>query len=135
MDKKGIVFTRPRDTISFFVGIVLTIFGVLPLLVKWKVVPFSLPSFMTSLPVQVLVWIVAVGGLYVVIDGFIEPKSHNLHWFLVAAGAILLAIGLIPILKSFGVIGFDLGIKDPTIYQIIITIEGIFLIIGGLTEH
>ena len=135
MNKQGVVFTRPRDTISFVIGIILALFGILPLLTKWGVIGISLPGFMTNLPIQIAVWIVAVGGAYVAIDGMIEPPAHSLHWILIVVGVILLAFGLIPILHNFGVIGFTLGIESLMIYQIIITVEGILLIIGGLTEH
>ena len=134
MNRKGIVFTRPRDTISFFVGVILAVFGVLPLLDKFGVM--KVPGFLTSLPVQIIVWIAAVGGLYVVIDGFIEPPAHSLHWFLIAAGIVLFVIGLLPLLVSFGVIKFTLiPLTLLWVYQIVITVEGVLLMIGGLTEH
>ncbi|MBR9700674.1 hypothetical protein GOV11_02310 [Candidatus Woesearchaeota archaeon] len=135
MDKQGIVFTRPRDTVSFFVGLVLVVFGALPIVVRMGWLGLGLPSFMMELPVQIAIWIVAVAGLYVVIDGFIEPPAHNLHWFLIGAGLILFVVGLVPILNQFSVIGFTLGIKNTLIYQIIITVEGALLLVGGLTEH
>lgn len=132
-NKKARVFTAPRDTISFFVGVVLAAFGVLPLLSKWGIVKFQIP-FLSNIAVSVLVWIVAVAGLYVLIDGFIEPPAHALHWMLILIGLILAIVGLIPILKSFGVLGFTLPFND-VVYRIIITLEGLLLIIGGLTEH
>ena len=132
-NKKGRVFTAPRDTISFFVGIILAAFGVLPLLFKWSVIKFQIP-LLNNLAVSVLVWIVAIAGLYVVIDGFIEPPAYSLHWILILVGLILAAVGIIPILHNIGVIGFTLPFDDM-IYRIIITIEGVLLVIGGLTEH
>jgi len=137
MNNQGIVFTRPRDTISFFIGLFLAIVGVLPVLITLKVVSWALPSFMTKLPFSIAIWVIAVAGLYVVIDGFIEPPAHNLHWILIIAGLVLFVIGLLPILYNFGVIGFNLGsfLNSLLIYQSIITVEGILLMIGGLTEH
>jgi signal transduction histidine kinase len=137
MNRSGIVFTRPRDTISFFVGFFLFIVGLIPLLLYFKLVDWALPSFLQSLSFQIAIWVIAVAGLYIVIDGFIEPPAHNLHWILIVAGLVLFTVGLLPILHNFGVIGLDLGrfLKELFIYQAIITIEGILLIIGGLTEH
>lgn len=136
MDKRGIVFTRPRDTISFVIGLFLFAFGLVPLLVKFGVVGWKLPSFLTNLPFQVAVWIIAIAGLYVVVDGFIEPPAHNLHWILIVAGIVLFSIGLLPILHNFGVIGMSFGfLNNLIIYQSIITLEGLLLMIGGLTEH
>lgn len=136
MDKKGMVFTRPRDTISFVVGIIVTAFGLIPLLSASGVIGFTIP-FVDTIGVQVLIWLVAIFGAYVVVDGFIEPPAHRLHWILIIAGLILLAFGLIPILYTFGVIGFTIPFVGESLlaYQVLLTIEGIALIIGGLTEH
>jgi hypothetical protein len=136
MNKQGIVFTRPRDTISFFVGLILFIFGLLPLLVSLGILKWGLPKFMTSLPFSIAIWIIAIAGLYVVIDGFIEPPAHNLHWFLIAAGIVLFLIGFLPILHNFGIIGLSFGfLNNLIVYYSVITLEGLLLIVGGLTEH
>jgi hypothetical protein len=136
MNKQGIVFTRPRDTVSFFVGLILFVFGLIPLLVSLGFLKWTLPKFMTNLPFNVAIWIIAVAGLYVVIDGFIEPPAHNLHWFLIAAGIVLFVIGFLPILHNFGVIGLSFGfLNNLIIYYALITLEGLLLIVGGLTEH
>lgn len=132
-NKKARVFTAPRDTLSFFIGVILAAFGILPLLAKWGVIKFQIP-LIGNMAVDILIWVVALGGAYVVIDGFIEPPAHSLHWFLILAGLVLLITGLIPILHTFGTIGFTLPLDDM-IYRIIITVEGVLLIIGGLTEH
>jgi hypothetical protein len=132
-NKKARVFTAPRDTLSFFIGLLLTAFGILPLLAKWGMVKFTIP-FIGNLAVDVLIWIVALAGAYVVIDGFIEPPAYSLHWILILIGSILLIVGLIPILSNLKIIGFNIPLGDM-IYRIIITVEGILLVIGGLTEH
>jgi hypothetical protein len=136
MNREGIVFTRPRDTISFFIGVLLTVVGLIPLLIFFKLVSWTLPKFMTSLPFSIAVWIIAVAGLYVVIDGLIEPPAHNLHWFLIVAGLVLFVVGLLPLLNKFGVLGLNIPfLKNLVVYHAIITVEGVLLIIGGLTEH
>src|SRR3989344_1939568 len=135
MDKKGMVFTRPRDTVSFFIGLVLAAFGIIPLLNSLGVVGWNLPGVLLNLPVSVLIWVIAVAGLYIVIDGFIEPPMHMFHWLLIAGGLVLLVIGLIPILFSFGTIGFTVPFLGENLitYQVLIAIEGLFLAIAGLT--
>ncbi len=136
MDKQGIVFTRPRDTVSFFAGLLIAAFGIIPLLAKFGVLGAKLPGFLTGLPFSIAIWVIAVAGLYVVIDGFIEPPAHNLHWFLIAGGIVLFLVGLLPVLHSFGVIAMSFGFLDNLVlYHSIITIEGILLVVGGLTEH
>jgi hypothetical protein len=137
MNKKGIVFTRPRDTISFFIGLLLFALGVIPLLASLNVIGWNLPAFLNNVVAQVFIWIIAVAGLYIIIDGFIEPPAHNLHWILIAMGLVLFVVGLLPILFTFGVLGWDLGtfLNKLYIYNAIITLEGLLLMIGGLTEH
>lgn len=137
MNKKGMVFTRGRDTISFIVGLILAAFGIIPLLSNLKVLSFNLPDFLLNLPVSVLVWVIAVAGLYIVVDGFIEPPMHMFHWALILGGVILLVIGLIPLLFSFKVIGFTVPFlgENLIVYQVMIGIEGLFLAIAGLTMH
>ncbi|MFO8015995.1 MAG: hypothetical protein R6U32_02740 [Candidatus Woesearchaeota archaeon] len=134
-NRKGMVFVRARDTISFFIGLILAAFGLIPLLSSFGVLPFSLPEFLLNLPVSVLVWIVAIAGLYIVIDGFIEPPMHMLHWALILGGIILLIVGLIPILHSFNVIPFTIPFlgENLVVYQVMIGIEGIFLMIAGVS--
>ena len=134
--RKGIVFTRPRDTISFFVGVVLGAFGIIPLLVNIGLLGWTLPGFIQNLPFEVAIWIIAIFGLYVTVDGFIEPPAHNLHWILIVLGIVLFVVGLLPILHNYGIIGLSFGFLDNLIlYQGIISLEGILLIVGGLTEH
>ena len=80
LNKKGLIFTRPRDTVSFFVGLVLLALGLIPLLSQFGVIGFTLPGFLTGLVGSIFIWIIAVAGAYIVIDGFIEPPLHSLHW-------------------------------------------------------
>jgi hypothetical protein len=137
MNRTGIVFTRPRDTISFFVGLFLAAFGAIPLLIKLGILGWKLPGILTNLPFSIAIWIIAIFGLYVVIDGFIEPPAHNLHWILIAGGLVLFIVGLLPLLFNFGVVPFNLGtiLSKMYIYYSLITIEGVLLMVGGLTEH
>ncbi len=135
-NKKGVVFTRPRDTVSFFVGLILLAFGLIPLLVKFGILGWTLPGFIANLPFSIAIWVIAIFGLYIVMDGFIEPPAHSLHIILIVAGLVLFIIGLLPILHNFGVLGMSFGFLDNLIlYMSVITLEGILLMIGGLTEH
>ena len=139
MNRKGIVFTRPRDTVSFFVGLFLFAVGFLPLIGSGgvvKILPFGLPAFLTSLIAGIAIWLIAIAGLYIVVDGFIEPPAHNLHWILIACGIVLFVIGFLPLLNKFGVIGFGIPfLSNMFVYQGLIGLEGLLLMIGGLTEH
>ncbi|MBU0536296.1 MAG: hypothetical protein KKE20_04985 [Nanoarchaeota archaeon] len=133
--KKGMIFTSPRDTISFVIGLILITFGIIPLLNKFGAITWNIPGI-NILPVGVLIWITAIAGFYILIDGFIEPPMHIFHWLLIIAGLIMMVIGLLPILHSFGVIGFKIpGMDNLVVYQVIITMEGLGLAIAGTTMH
>lgn len=134
--RAGRVFTAPRDTISFFVGLLILAYGIVPVLNKFGVIGFNWPGALGGLPFSIAMWIIAVAGAYVLMDGFIEPPQHSLHWMLILAGIVLFVAGLIPILHAFKVIGLSLSFLDNLlVYYIIISLEGLLLVIGGLTEH
>lgn len=137
LNKKAMIFTSPRDTVSCIIGLILLAFGVIPLLNTLKMISWNLPGFLiNNMPTSVLVWVVAIAGLYILIDGFIEPPMHIFHWLLILSGLILMVIGLIPILHSFGTIGFTIpGMDNLLIYQVLISIEGLGLVIAGTTMH
>jgi len=135
-NKKGLVFTRPRDTVSFFIGLILLALGLIPLLSYFKVIGFALPGFLSGLIGSIFIWIIAVGGAYIVIDGFIEPPLHSLHWILILLGFVFLVIGLVPLLHKFNVIPFTINfLESMVVYNIVIAVEGFLLLVGGLTEH
>ncbi|SRR3989344_2429894 len=134
--KKGMIFTSPRDTLSFIIGLILLAFGIIPLLNSLGVIAWNLPGFLVNLPIGVLVWIVAITGFYILIDGFIEPPMHIFHWLLIFVGLILMVVGLIPILHGFGTIGFTIpGMDNLVVYWVLISLEGFGLILAGTTMH
>ena len=131
--KKGF-YMSARDWISFFAGLVLFVIGFIPLLSAWKVVSFALPGFLSGFIASIFFWIIAIAGLYIIIDGIIEPAGHALHTTLLVLGFLFVIIGLIPILAKFGVIGFNIGfLANLMVYNIIITVEGIMLMSAGFT--
>ena len=86
--------------------------------------------------VEVLVWVVAIAGIYILVDGVIEPPMHMFHWILIVAGIIMFVIGLIPILNGFEVISFQIPfLNNKIVYWTIITLEGLGLSIAGVTMH
>ena len=132
-NKKGF-FMSFRDWLSFGVGALLILVGGIPLLGYFGVLPFTLPAVLNTLIASVAFWIIAIGGLYILIDGIIEPSGHTLHMLLLALGGLFILVGLLPILNSFGVVGFEVPfLQNLVVYNAIITLEGILLIVGGLT--
>jgi len=134
LDSKKGFFMSGRDWISFFVGLVLFLVGFIPLLKQFKVLGFGLPIFLNSLMAQIFFWIIAIAGVYIIIDGLIEPAGHSLHIFLMILGFLFIIVGLIPILNKFGVISLNLSfLANLVVYNSIITIEGLMLMTAGFT--
>lgn len=124
-----------KDIISFVVGAIIFAFGLLPLLNKFGVGP-SWFNFSGFLPAAVFSWIVAVGALYLVVDSIIEITNSSAVGFVsIGIALVCLAIGVLPILASFGIgpeffgLGF-LGGAMEWIYHIVFILEGAFLMIA-----
>jgi hypothetical protein len=131
--KKGF-YMSARDNISLVVGLVLFIVGLLPLLKQFNILPFGLPGFLSGLIGSIFFWIIAIAGIYIIVDGLIEPAGHMIHTVLLIAGFVFVLVGLIPILAQFGVIGFNIPfLKNLVVYNLILVIEGVMLMAAGLT--
>lgn len=124
-----------KDILSFVAGVILFVAGLLPLLGKFGIGPgwFDLNQFLS---VTVFGGIVAVGGLYLVIDSVIEiTNSASIGFISIIVAFICLAIGILPVLHGFG-IGPDfftmsfLGSFTAYMYSVVMMVEGIFLMIA-----
>ena len=119
-----------KDWISFFTGILMIAFGLMPMIAG----PLGLPSSLsfTWLPMTLFTYVLAGAGLYLLINAVIEiTNSNNIGWTTFLLGIAFLVIGILPVLKGLGVIGFSLPFNiSPMIYRIMFIIEGIFLCIA-----
>ena len=108
-----------RDWISGLIGAVLLLLG--------------LSSFLNSLgflnniiPANMLRWIVVVAGVYLVWNSIIEITNSNvIGWWSFCIAGVCLVIGLLPNLPFFSFKPFS-----TTFYNIILIIEGAFLVIA-----
>ena len=114
-----------RDWISGLIGVAIFLLGLLPLIGKFE--------FLNNLPISLLTWIVAGAGLYLMLNSVIEITNSNIvgTWSFIIA-AIVLLIGLLPLLHSFGIgpAWFEFKWLSRTIYNVIFVIEGFFLMIA-----
>ena len=119
-----------KDWLSFFVGLIIAALGVLPLLSKMNTGPswFGLEF----LPVQILAYIVAIIGFYLLIESIIEITNSNaIGWISFLIAAVFMAAGILIVLSRFNVgpSWFALPI-NALIYQIIFIVEGLFLMVA-----
>ena len=109
---------QTRDWISGLVGIIVGALGLLPML--------GYAAFLDILSVNVLRWIVVVAGAYLIWNSIIEITNSNIiGWYSFGTAIIAVILGLLPTLPWFG---FELF--DRTVYNIILIVEGVFLVIA-----
>ena len=114
-----------RDWISGLVGAVIFLRGLMPMLGKI--------TSLNNLPVSLLTWIVAVAGLYLMVNSVIEITNSNIiGWWSFGISAAVLIIGLFPILHGFGIgpSWFEFKWLSRNVYSILFILEGIFLMIA-----
>ncbi len=131
MDKKGI--TEARDWISGLFGLVIFLLGLFPILESFKIVSTDIAGvFSSSVALSVLPYLLAILGFYLAIESIIElTNSNHIGWISFLIGAVVMLVGLMPVLSSFGIGPGLFGLTIPVmIYQIIFMIEGFFLMIA-----
>ncbi len=112
-----------RKNIGLALGAVIFIIGFFGVLTGINILKFKLP--MTA---EVIAWILAVGGLYLIVESVTEIGMQRVIGLLVAF--VVLIIASMPILNQLGVLTFSLGI-NLLVYHTLLTIEGIFLVINA----
>src|SRR3989338_2410973 len=123
--------TEPKNLFSLIAGAVLAALTGIPLLNQWGVIGWNLPDALQSLPLNLIMWVVAVGGFWLIIESHFE--SHSLKPVFLFVGLIILALGLIPILNSFGYLPFGLGFLSESVWKVILCIEGILMMLFAIT--
>ena len=113
-----------RKNIGLLLGIILLIIGLIALLNKIKILGFGIP-----LSINILAWILAAGGLYLIIESVTEIGAKRSIALFIAF--IILLLTLIPILNQLGIIAFSIPGLSLTVYHILLLIEGVFLIINA----
>ena len=122
-----------RKAIGLILGLIFIVLGGLPLLNRFGVIGFSLPT----IP-EIVLWVLgAIGGLVLLFDALKEGQEMERGLMLptLILGLVLLAISLIPLLGQFGVIGFALPAIGQMIIDILFAIAGILLIIGAFAVY
>lgn len=120
---------EPKNWMALIGGILLTALGLLPLLNKWGILAF--PYFSSNLFVSLAAYVIAAGGIWLLIDSFMEDDAMRVISIIVAI--VLIILGLIPVLATFKVIGFNIPFLTTTFYHILFVVEGFFLMISAFT--
>ena len=123
----------PRKPISLLVGLLFVALGLIPLLFSFGVIGFDLPISIAG----IILWVLSVvGGVILLWDAIGENMQimgigQQLRMASIAGGLLLLAVGLIPILNQFGVIGFSIPEFADIIKNVLFVVFGGLLLYGG----
>ncbi len=124
-------FEAEKSIPSLIVGLLLLALGGIPLLGQLGLVGLALPGFLTGVIGSIAIYIVAAGGLYMIIDGFLEGIDEPNGIFTFVIGLIILVIGIINILSGVGILGFTIPFMTTMVFNILFVVEGLFLAIGA----
>ena len=116
-----------RHWLSFFAGLIIFLLGLFPLIGKeaWL-------GPLNSVLGTIAVFIIAFGGLYIIIDSFFEFTFHSgVGIATLLVGLVVFGLGLISILHGMGVVGFGVPFLEiEIVWQILFLMEGLFLMLG-----
>ena len=125
-------FDDPKTIANLFVGILMITLGAIPLLNAFGVIAFALPGFISNVVGMLALYLIAGFGFWLLIDGFMED-SH-IRTITIVVALIVIALGIIPLLGSFGIIqevAFLSFVLNPMVFNVIFVIEGILLLIAA----
>jgi hypothetical protein len=129
---QGMMMGGPRKPISLLLGLAFIVLGGLPLLNRFGVLSFTIP------PIGgIILWVLAVvGGVILLWDAISENMammglSQQMRMASIIGGLVLLAVGIIPLLHSFGIIGFDIPEFAAVVQHVLFVVFGALLIYGG----
>ena len=122
-----------KSPLSLLLGVVLTILGGLPLLNQLKVTTITLPAWVMGVLPQIVSYVLAVGGFYLLIDSW-DEWGEWYFWVTVIVGLAALTAGVIMVLHSLGVIGLTIPFMTPVVYSSLFVVEGLLLIWGSFNQ-
>jgi len=122
-----------RKIVSWIVGIIILVLGLIYILNKFNVISFSIPTFP-----QMVLWVLTIiGGIFLIFDAITEGSNFSsiskmlmIISFVIAI--LIIALSLIPLLNNLTIISFQLPEIAQLIKSIIYVLAGFFLIIGGM---
>lgn len=114
-----------KSLISLILGLVIGGLGIIPILNKLNMMSWKLPD----IPETILLVLLIVGGIYLMIDGFLEvAMTPSMGWISIAGGII---VAIMAILKLLGKYIIMLGFLEGIVLSIIMLIVGFLLFIGA----
>lgn len=121
-------FDDPKNWSAIIIGFLLMALGILPLLQKYKIIAWA--GFLTGGWLMTIApYLLAAGGIYLLIDSFMEDDSMRIISIIVSL--LVIAVGVINVLSAFKIIGFSIPFVGPMLYYTLFIVEGLFLVIAA----
>lgn len=118
---------------SLIIGAVLGVLGLIPLLQQLGISGLALPAPIAALLPQAVAYLIALGGVYLLIDAW-DEWGEWYFWLTAIVGVLALGLGAVLVLQSFGVLGFSLPALSLSVYHGIFVIESLLLIWGAFNQ-
>jgi len=122
-----------KSGLSFLLGVLLLYLGLVPLLQQFAVISVGLPAFISGVLPSAFAYLLAVGGLYLLIDAY-EEWGEWYFWATAIVGLAALTAGVLVVLNGFGVIPFTVPFMTPMVYNVVFVIEGVLLMCGAFLQ-
>jgi len=114
-----------KSLMSLILGIVIGGIGLIPILNKLNMITWTLPD----IPETILLVLLIIGGVYLVIDGFLEvAMTPAMGWTSILGGIVVAVMSILKILGKYVTL---LAFLEGTILSIIMLIVGFLLFIGA----
>ncbi len=114
-----------KSTFSLLLGLVIFVIGIVPLMNKINMTTWVIPD----IPEIVMLSLLTLGGVYLVIDGFMEvPMIPSMGWMSILTGIVVSILGVSKLLGKTA--GFLILVQGIGI-NILFTIVGFLLVIGA----
>ena len=123
------MWESPVSPISLTLGVLLLLLGGIPLFNQWGVLSWGLPSFLTGLVGSVAVYLLAAGGIFLLVDAWGE-WGETIGEISLIVGLVILAVGIVQVLSIFKVIPWMIALP-MIVYNILFVVEGILLVLGS----
>ena len=118
-----------KGWLALIIGLVALALGLIPLLADFGVIGWNLPQFLLDIMTTFMLYFIIIIAIVLFIDSIWEDDMLRIVSMVVAV--LIVVAGLIPILNSFGVIGFTIPLSQVFV-SVLLMIEGIFLGIASV---
>jgi hypothetical protein len=123
------MFEGTRSLMNIFVGLVLFILGLIPLLFTLKLIPFSIPN----IPLMLMQIFLGAAGFYLMIDGFMVIMVHPvLSATDILGGLAIASFGMIPLLNNLTGALIAMSFITMTVNYICLMVAGILMMITSM---